>query len=130
MASRTAQSPSFSTFGSTRSQTLPNSQTVVGANVQTFGSRTHNSVETGSQTPVQSGNSSIDVQIDDFLSSLDALIAAEASSQGQDNTQNSQGSSSVTSNTARTSDSINSADTNSASTSIWNDFTLPTSLPG
>lgn len=73
----------------------------------------------------------MDVQVDDFLSTLDALIAAEAASQGLPNPQNSPATSGfVSANVASGSDSVNVFNGVSASSPSLNDFTLPTSLPG
>lgn len=74
----------------------------------------------------------MDVQVDDFLSTLDALIAAEAASQGLPNPQNSPATSGfVSANVASgSSDSVNVFNGVPASSPSLNDFTLPTSLPG
>lgn len=118
----------FQSFGATSRNTAPGSRSL--DNSQSFGTPSLNTV-TSSRS--QSGNSSVDVQIDDFLSTLDALIAAESSARGIPNSQNfSPTSGFAPANTAsfNTPDTARVFNNAPASSPTLNDFTLPTSLPG
>lgn len=120
----------FQSFGATFPNTAPGSRSL--GSSQSFGTPSLNTGTSSRSQQQQSRNSSVDVQIDDFLSTLDALIAAESAARGVPNSQNFPPTSGFApANTA----SFNNPDTARgfnnapASSPTLNDFTLPTSLP-
>lgn len=132
--------PSFQTAPESRSRsnslssrtpsfnTVPESRFL--GNTMPFGTPSLNS--RSQQQEQQTRNSSVDVQIDDFLSTLDALIAAESAARGIPSSHNSQPISGFTpTNTAsvNTQDMARMFNNVPVSSTTLNDFTLPTSLP-
>lgn len=121
----------FQSFGATSLNTAPGSRSI--GNSQSFGTPSLIPVTSSRSQQQQSGNSSVDVQIDDFLSTLDALIAAESSARGIPNSQNfpqTSGFAPTTRDSFNTPDTARVFNNAPASSPTLNDFTLPTSLPG
>lgn len=120
----------FQSFGATSLNTAPGSRSI--GNSQSFGTPSLIPVTSSRSQQQQSGNSSVDVQIDDFLSTLDALIAAESSARGIPNSQNfpqTSGFEPTTKDSFNTPDTARVFNNAPASSPTLNDFTLPTSLP-
>lgn len=121
----------FQSFGATFPNTAPGSRSL--GNSQSFRTPSLNTGTSSRSQQQQSRNSSVDVQIDDFLSTLDALIAAESAARGVPNSQNFPPTSGFApANTAsfNTPDTARGFNNAPASSPTLNDFTLPTSLPG